>query len=378
MTSANTIPGLGSDVDRVPGGVTVADLPPPPPGRTGFGWTEGHTMPPVMPNGEPWPSFTVVTPSYNQAQYLEETIRSVLLQGYPNLEYMVIDGGSTDGSRAIIEKYAPWLSYWVSEPDEGQSDAINKGFKRATGEVQAWLNSDDTFYAGALERGVTELLERGGDIIIAGMNKVYLEDGKARVVKFSRGGQGVPIHVYPIFKKPTNTAFCFMQPSMFWRKWCWDVTDGLNPDYHWVMDIEWCTRAMAEGAKVTSSDALIARFLLHPESKTEMFNHKQHHEWALLYLRLMFDARFRAVPCLFSWARSESIAASTLSRSARSQGRPLRAWGFRQLARFMALGQKLYPPPQRWVGPRRQRNPDGSWSTVPDEEPGGGPGSADR
>ncbi|MGI9626183.1 MAG: glycosyltransferase, partial [Longimicrobiales bacterium] len=276
--------------------------------------------------------------------------------------------GSTDHSAEIIKKYEPWLSYWVSEPDEGQSDAINKGFKRATGDIQAWLNSDDTFYAGALERGVTTLLEGGADIIIAGMNKVYLEDGNARVVKFSQGGQGVPIHGYPIFKKPTDTAFCFMQPSMFWKRWCWDVTNGLNPDYHWVMDIEWCTRAMAEGARVMSSDELIARFLLHPESKTEMFNHKQHHEWAKLYLRLAFDSRFRAIPCFFSWAQAESKAALTLARSLKGQGEGARPWLLRQTGRLLAIGKKLNPPPTAWVGPRREKNPDGTWSTVNESE----------
>ncbi|MGQ0603596.1 MAG: glycosyltransferase family 2 protein, partial [Anaerolineales bacterium] len=98
----------------------------------------------------PLPRLSIITPSFNQAQFLEATLRSVLDQHYPNLEYLVIDGGSTDDSVAIIQRYADRLAYWVSEKDRGQSDAINKGLARATGEIVAWLNSDDTYLPGAL------------------------------------------------------------------------------------------------------------------------------------------------------------------------------------------------------------------------------------
>lgn len=97
-----------------------------------------------------WPKISIVTPSYNQGEFIEETIRSVLLQNYPNLEYIIIDGGSTDNSVEIIKKYEEWIDYWVSEPDKGQSDAINKGFRRATGTYGNWINSDDLLAKDAL------------------------------------------------------------------------------------------------------------------------------------------------------------------------------------------------------------------------------------
>ncbi|MCG2767567.1 MAG: glycosyltransferase, partial [Anaerolineae bacterium] len=123
---------------------TLSELPPPPSGKTGWPWTEeSEQLPEMMPGGEPWLRVSIVTPSYNQAQFIEETIRSVLLQGYPNLEYIVLDGGSTDDSVQIIRKYADWIAYWASEKDNGQTDAINRGWQRATGSILAYLNSDD-------------------------------------------------------------------------------------------------------------------------------------------------------------------------------------------------------------------------------------------
>lgn len=122
---------------------TLNELPPPS-DKLGWPWTEeSFHLPERMPDGSEWPRISIVTPSYNQAQFLEETIRSVLLQGYPHLEYIIIDGGSSDISVEIIQKYTSWLAYWISEPDRGQADALNKGFAHATGEICAYLNSDD-------------------------------------------------------------------------------------------------------------------------------------------------------------------------------------------------------------------------------------------
>lgn len=130
---------------------SLTDLPSPPPGKTGWPWTEESSE--IMeetPDSFEYPRISIVTSNYNYGHFLEETIRSVLLQGYPNLEYIIIDAGSTDNSLEIIEKYAPWLAYYVSEKDKGQSDGINKGFYQATGKIYAWLNSDDIFCPNTL------------------------------------------------------------------------------------------------------------------------------------------------------------------------------------------------------------------------------------
>ena len=143
---------------------SLNDLPAPPPGKTGWPWTVETPLAEASATGAEWPRISIVTPSYNQGAFLEETIRSVLLQGYPNLEYIVMDGGSTDGSVEVLRSFGDRVQ-WVSQNDGGQSDAINQGFARLGGDVLGWLNSDDTFAPGAF-RTVMEFMAAHPDVAL--------------------------------------------------------------------------------------------------------------------------------------------------------------------------------------------------------------------
>src|SRR5262249_19241824 len=151
------------------------------------------------------------TPSFNQGQFLEETIRSVLLQGYPNLEYLIIDGGSTDRSVEIIKKYEPWLAYWVSEPDRGQSHAINKGFKRATGEILAWLNSDDIYLPCTLIKVCRVFLKQKADLVTGGIVRNSTASGQDVVI-----GRAAEYGITPTVGLFSVSAPLLHQSSTFW------------------------------------------------------------------------------------------------------------------------------------------------------------------
>lgn len=315
-------------------------LPKPPPGRTGWPWTTeaGGDLASAAVTAD-MPRITVVTPSFNQAEFIEETIRSVLLQGYPNLEYLVIDGGSTDGSVEIIEKYAPWLSYWCSEPDRGQSHAINKGFEHATGEILGWINSDDIFYPGALRGAAEGLVD--ADLFMGGMVKVRKEGADFVEVKRSTPFKGLPIHTVRVLARGPRHAFHFYQPSLFWRRRLWEEAGPIDERYHYVMDVEWCNRALAQGARVSLSDRPLARFLLHEDSKSVALEERFAAEWFRMYLRLSRRSDFRFLPCLVASLRPAQAVLGHRAASERADGRRARAWRYRNSARAVKLLRRL-------------------------------------
>jgi glycosyltransferase involved in cell wall biosynthesis len=282
----------------------------------------------------------VVTPSFNQVDFIEETLRSVLLQGYPNLDYIVVDGGSTDGSVEVIEKYSPWLSYWCSEPDRGQSHAINKGFDRSDGDLLGWINSDDIFYPGALQAVAAGLAE--ADLFLGGMVKVRQEGDRHVEEKRSTPFKGQPIHHVRILKRGPRHDFHFYQPSLFWKRWLWEKAGPLDERYHYVMDLEWCNRALAQGPRLSLTSEPLARFLLHEDSKSVALEERFSAESFRMYLRLSRRPEFRFFQCLVASLNSAQAVLGQRARSERVRGNYLRAMTYRSLARAVSLLRRTF------------------------------------
>lgn len=234
----------------------LSELPPPPAGKTGWPWTEET---PRVSDGDAhsWPSISVVTPSYNQGQFLEETIRSVLLQGYPDLEYIVIDGGSSDNSVEIIRKYEKWLAYWTSENDRGQSHAINKGWERVTGEISAWLNSDDVYLRHAIQHAANAF----SDYPTARM--VY---GDSILVDNAGTVEG-HLHTPAFSLRELLTVNFIPQPSTFLRTAAVAEAGYLDEGLHLCMDYSLWLEVAAKG-EARRIDNILSAMRLHPESKT--------------------------------------------------------------------------------------------------------------
>ena len=243
------------------------------------------------------PLVSIVTPSYNQVAYLEETIRSVLNQDYQNLEYIIVDGGSKDGSLEIIEKHANELAWWVSESDRGQTDAINKGFSRAKGEILAWINSDDTYLPGAISESV-EFLDSHPDIgLVYGDANLVDEDGEvigrfpARQTDKRRLMRG---HVH------------IPQQASFFRADIWRLVGPLDPSFYFAMDYDLWVR-ISQQSPIEYYPRLWANFRLHGDAKSIAADDRCWPEMVRVHRReggsrfswLSFKATIR--PLIYGW-----------------------------------------------------------------------------
>jgi len=250
-------------------------------------WMWQTEVPLMNAGSQSLPKISVVTPSFNQGQFIERTIRSVLLQSYPSLEYIIIDGGSTDNTVEIIRKYGQRLAYWVSESDRGQSHAINKGFSVATGQVLCWLNSDDFYLPNTLDI-VGRLLAGGSDVYaIAGHCLKVYEDGhpsvlleghfqnRRRLLEFWKGYQ---MH----------------QPAIFWRREVFQKIGLLDEDLHLIMDFDYWTR-IAEHFAVITVNQTLACCCYHAEAKTGddyAAYHRELNRYRYRYWGSMLSAQF--------------------------------------------------------------------------------------
>ncbi len=183
------------------------------------------------------PRVSIVTPSYNQAQFLEQTIQSVLGQEYPNLEYMVVDGASIDGSVEIIRRYAARLAWWTSERDSGQAEAINKGMQRARGEIVAWLNSDDAYLPGAIAAAVHAFAKHPEAVMVYGDMRAV--DGRNRTINLLRYHQ-----------LSLQDLLCFQiigQPAVFMRRDAFVAAGGLSPSLHFMLDHQLWIKIACQG-----------------------------------------------------------------------------------------------------------------------------------
>lgn len=225
-------------------------------GRTGFPWDEGSTI--EAEKQVKYPKISIVTPSYQQGEFLEETIRSVLMQNYPNLEYIVLDGGSTDDSVAILEHYDEFITYWVSEPDEGQADSINKGLTISTGEIMGWLNSDDLLLPNALFYIAHTFMQDETTQLVTGLRKVI---------------NGESDFLYNFFRgRPSNDYvrhICDIgQETTYWHRSLWNEIGKLDDSFDFAIDYEYWQRSIQAGYEFTLIPQYIGAFRVHNNAKS--------------------------------------------------------------------------------------------------------------
>lgn len=225
------------------------------------------------------PKITIITPSFNQGHFIEETIESVLSQNYPNLEYIIMDGGSTDNTVEVIKKYEKHISHWESVKDKGQSDAIQKGLNIATGYVINWLNSDDYYTPGTLNK-VGELFSNLNTRVVAGKSRIF---GEGYIDRFSQGTD-----IYPNNLSKTIGWARIDQPETFFRLEDWKTIGGVNQNFHYVMDKElWIRYLLLNGLDgIIQLDDILVNFRLHGDSKTVSLQQKFEEEESALFIEM--------------------------------------------------------------------------------------------
>jgi FkbM family methyltransferase len=251
------------------------------PDLSGWPWQSPARMVPAkMPSGKPWPRISIVTPSFQQGEFIEQTIRSVLMQGYPNLEYIVVDGGSTDYTQAVLRRYASELDICISEADGGQADAINKGFQHSTGEILAWLNSDDMHLPSTLVE-VALAFEKAQALnptypvdLVCGRALIYSENQNAVTAehrsRFTSGISKLPLEINDFDGVWQKCPGFFYQPEVFFTLVAWKkVGSSLNQLLTYALDYDLWIRMAKSESYLYATDAFLALFRLHDKQKTK-------------------------------------------------------------------------------------------------------------
>ena len=226
-----------------------------------------------------YPRFSVVTSTYNQGQFIEKTINSVLSQGYPNLEFIIVDGGNKDDTVEIIKKHERHLAYWVSEPDRGQSHAINKGLARATRDYLTWLNSDDWYPPGALRR-MHELFSENPEAgMVVGAGHIVNQAGKEVYYK----APTLEITLESLYTWLQGGDF--MQPSSAYTRNAWEAIGQIDEQIHIALDVDLWLRMAKASVKFVTTDALLSEALSRPQAKTTAFEDLMRLDCAFVIIR---------------------------------------------------------------------------------------------
>ena len=263
------------------------------------------------------PKISVITPSFNQGPFIEHTILSVISQQYPHMEFIILDGGSTDNTVEIIKKYEKHISYWHSKKDNGQAAAINEGFKRATGGILCWINSDDMYLPGIFNRMVGYFTDERLPRIVFG-NSIHLNDQSGKV----RGSSVTRSH------ERLDISLCdyVIQPSSFWNRKAWTLTGQLNEAMHFAFDWDWFIRARRAGVDLFPVADYFSIYRLHSQHKSGSGRNKRIEElktivstyndqrrskafgkWMKLYERNYFISRFMDVTQRFDLTIPNSL-----------------------------------------------------------------------
>jgi glycosyltransferase involved in cell wall biosynthesis len=288
-----------------------------------------------MPTEASCPRISIVTASFNQARFLPETIESVLGQNYPNLEYIIMDGGSTDGSAEIIRRYEKHLKFWRSEPDDGQAAAINEGFSHATGDILAWLNSDDFHLPGTLKFAAENLDVSRPELLFG--NCFHFVDGANKAM----GSQVDDKH------RRLNLELIdyLIQPSTFWTQKLWSEVGPLESQWGYAFDWEWFIRAKRTASAFKPSTRYLSAYRIHAQHKSSSGGDKRFQEIRQVYAKYQPER----IVQLVDLCRKNYAAFSKIRRRS----------GIYQLAKFMEgekLLKQLHPVALKDVAPEEIRD----------------------